>query len=235
MTDTVNACRKRGGRVRPAFGWLKLLLLCGALILTAGCGRQAVDTPSSDAGMETAEVPLPEWAPENPSPEFLRAARVLKPLPEDVRPYSPLVLASYELFGTLTDEQIAAFQERRQSRLPLNQTSEEVRDLFKKKYGAEEVGRVLVYDSHEVAIPVPSLTPAQRKAFDRVAEAWRETFAGRPDRADLVVQLYEIGARKDLSNVHVTFDARGHAVGLSFQVRSSKGVNSLAASDFAQL
>jgi len=67
---------------------------------------------------------LPGWAPDNPSEEFLRAAAVLKPLPPEVlhsaaqadpaweatfARYTQSFTAAYELFGTLSDEQVQRF------------------------------------------------------------------------------------------------------------------------------
>jgi hypothetical protein len=50
-----------------------------AALASLGCGKE--QRPSVPTTVAKADVPLPEWAPNNPSPEFMRAARVLKPMP----------------------------------------------------------------------------------------------------------------------------------------------------------
>ena len=87
------------------------------LVCIVGCGQRTTQTPVSAPAAEKVEIALPEWAPENPSPEFLRAAKVLKPMPEEsfnspedraeavtwLR-YQQTLAAGFEFFGTLTDE-----------------------------------------------------------------------------------------------------------------------------------
>jgi len=197
-----------------------------ALTYLAGCSdRQTPPVPGSRPAAETAEkLPaLPEWAPEDPSREFVRAARVLKPIPEDVASYSPLWPAAYEFFGTLTDKQVMKFLRPRQMRHALEEMSEEVRALFKERYGAEEVGGKLVYEHRHVSVPFGSLTARQREVFDKLVEGWRETDWGDPDEADLIVRLYKRGAKEDLSNVEVAFSATGHVVNIDFVVRLPEG------------
>jgi hypothetical protein len=48
-----------------------------------------------------------KWKPSSPV-AFRRAARYLKPIPEATQSYSPMVPALWDLFGMLTDKQIAA-------------------------------------------------------------------------------------------------------------------------------
>lgn len=81
-----------------------VVALCFVMVcVAAGCGRKAEKTPAAKA-TPPAGVGLPDWAPKNPSPEFLRAAKVLKPLPEDAGGGgSPLTVAFHEMFGALTD------------------------------------------------------------------------------------------------------------------------------------
>jgi hypothetical protein len=152
------------------------------LIIASGCGREAAHTPTT-----RTDVPLPEWAAENPSPEFIRAARVLKPIPpeflgawgEAAGPAAQATLArfrrtwtaGYEFFGAMTDEQIERF-----------------------------------VSTKKVRIPVGSLTPKQRAALDNYFDVWREAMAGTGLGADdLLVALYKDGAREDLSNMGVGF------------------------------
>jgi len=172
----------------------------------AGCSKQAAQTPSAQAppNSPTATgVPLPEWAPKDPSPEFLRAARVLKPLPPEmlveyaqgdkakeaeIRRNMGAWPAHYEFFGTLTDEQIQHFLSKKQIR-----------------------------------IPVRSLTPKQRAAMERFFSEWRRVMKGT-EYPDFLVLLYKFGAKEDLSNVEVGFDAHsGVIVHVKFWVRSPGG------------
>jgi hypothetical protein len=141
--------------------------------------------------LETVDVPLPDWAPENPSKEFLRAAQVLKPaptddltrgdVPEEVRVLvvelkrrcDPVL---WELFGSLSDEQIARFQE-----------------------------------TERLALSVKEMTPRQRAILDAFLDANKGLEAqveGQPI-PDLRVGLYKAGAHEDLSNVEARFEIEG--------------------------
>jgi len=60
--------------------WLSVPLM----VLAFGCSHRAPQRPSAPAPAPKASVPLPEWAPKDPSPEFLRAAKVLKPMPPEL-------------------------------------------------------------------------------------------------------------------------------------------------------
>lgn len=87
-----------------------------AALAFAGCekaDRAAETTPAKTA------TPLPEWAPENPSPEFLRAAKVLTPIPTEgdgmeneildkvlTEKWERVSVPAWEFFGTLSDEQV---------------------------------------------------------------------------------------------------------------------------------
>jgi len=234
--DTMADCRTGRCRLRLTLSRLSLSLLavmlplaCGAATcLLAGCGSGKEAGYKGSAPRKTivakTGIPLPEWAPENPSPEFLRAAKALKPLPADAGGGgSPLAVAFYEMFGALTNEQIAAFLECKQGTIPAD-SSDEVRALFREKYGAEEVGGQLVYSMNEVSVPVKSLSPAQRKAFDEVQAAWSEEMKAQGEE-DLLVRLYKIGASEDLSNVDVSFTATGHEVHFCLLVRDEVSPN----------
>jgi hypothetical protein len=157
------------------------------LFLALGCGKkQPSVTPAP-----TTSVPLPEWAPKHPSPEFLRAARVLKPLPMDLlqrkgeaiglsdemlKRYTRWWAAGYELFGTFGDEQVGRFRENGTLRL-------HVRDL----------------------------TAKQRQAFEAFMDAKDKALAGT-DVSEYRILLYKFGAQKDLSNVDVGFEVEAHVV-----------------------
>ena len=165
------------------------IVVCVLAVAAVSCGRKSPAlSPGTGAGKVTkADVPLPEWAPENPSPEFLRAAKVLKPIPPEMlgafgERAGPAVQATlarfrrtwtagYEFFGAMTDEQIDRF-----------------------------------VSTKEVRIPVRSLTAKQRAALDNYLNVWREAMSGTGLGADdLLVILYKDGAREDLSNVGVGF------------------------------
>ena len=169
------------------------VVVLATVVAFLGCGRQAAEAPESSAGTQTADVPLPVWAPENPSPEFLRAARVFRTWvnepavtdePElagralDLR-FQRTLVPAWEFFGSLTDEQIERFRSRRDLRI-------QVRDL----------------------------TDKQRAALYRFFDVWRKEFKGvsavtTEFSEDWLVELYKLGAREDLSNVEVQFLVRG--------------------------
>ncbi len=184
-----------GARARRIAGRLTAIIGIAAVVACLGCGKE--QKPTEAAPAPKTSVPLPDWAPENPSPEFLRAAKVLKPFPlgEMLRgpegndastraqvAYATRVWsAAYEFFGTLNDDQTERFLSSK--------------------------------DKH-ILIPVGSLTPKQRAALDAYFEASRQ--AGK----DRLVELYKCGANKDLSNVETGFSARGRSVHISCRVRS---------------
>jgi hypothetical protein len=183
----------------------------------AGCGRKLAQPPPKTVAQKSA-VPLPEWAPKNPSPEFLRAARVLKPIPPEVlagiAKESPrlqlrlartqrLLPAAYECFGTLSDAQIQRF-----------------------------------LATKEIRIVVKSLTPKQHAAFDHWLDEYRKAMKGLPgEDEDFLVNLYRLGAKEDLSNVDVGFRARGggHAVHIDFWIKQADGKEASSGWWFAQI
>ncbi|UCC67671.1 MAG: hypothetical protein JSV79_11200 [Armatimonadota bacterium] len=166
-----------------------------------GCGRRASHTRAPASPVEEGpSIPLPEWAPENPSPEFLRAARVLKPWPEE-RPaeedlaqraveerYRLTLPVAWELFGALTDAQMERF-----------------------------------LSTKEIRLPVKSLSEKQRLTLDRWFDAWRDAMQGEGQYPDWLVVLYKTGAREDLSNVDVGFDSAGRRVHICFWVSLPNG------------
>ena len=167
--------------------------LAVALVLASGCGERAELSTTTAAQPTQVEdmPPLPEWAPENPSPEFLRAARVLKPIPREIlvnyaegdkakeaeiQRCLGTWPAHYEFFGTLTDKQIQQFLSKKQIR-----------------------------------IPIRSLTPKQRAAMESFFSEWRLAMKGT-EQPDFLVFLYKRGAKEDFSNVEAGFDAHGGVI-----------------------
>jgi len=183
-----------------------------AICALCGCGSETVETSPAAASVQEAPVAdvtqtegviLPEWAPEDPSPEFLRAAQVLKPLPASAdADYSAGEImkrratarvagpALFELFGSLTDEQLQEF-----------------------------------LTSGEIRLSVKEMTPRQRTAldayFDKYAEAHKEDDS--PLGRDQLVTLYKWGAEEDLSNVDMGFRRGGHGVGVTFWIKRPDG------------
>jgi hypothetical protein len=182
-------------------------------VALSGCGK--AQKPTTAPPVPETDVPLPDWAPENPSPEFLRAASVLKPLPAEwmaavaqgdqtraafVEKFSRTWSASYEFFGTLTDDQIK---------------------------------RVLSVG--QIRIPVKDLSAKQKAALDTWFSTWRRAMKGT-ELDDFLVDLYKAGAKDDLSNVEVGFDVPSrHMVHVKFWVKQSDGSEQPLCAEFALL
>ncbi len=195
------------------------LVALAVLLVSPGCGRRPAavkPTPTAVKPAAVAQRPLPEWAPKDPSPAFLRAWKVLKPIPTEEpvrqnvaqsrisdaiwdRARRMVWPAAYEFFGSLTDQQITSF-------------------LSKK----------------ELSIPYKSLREDQRKALEHWFAVWVEAFrVGPAETADFRVLLYKLGAKEDFSNVRVGFWTHDtHVIGLSFWL---PGKADPINSDFAQL
>lgn len=168
--------------------WLTVAVIVGVLFMCGGCGNKQNSTDTSGAL-------LPAWAPENPSPEFVRAAKILKPMP--VEPVSNVQdqaldaklkqvwVPAWEFFGTLSDEEISRLQ-----------------------------------TSKEIDLRYDAMRQDQRDALNRYLEVWRETMKNLPQgegfeggwQPDLMVELYKYGAREDLSNVLCKFKIRGNNI-----------------------
>jgi hypothetical protein len=170
------------------------------LLVAPGCGQRAAQEKPTKTPTETATVPLPEWAPEDPSPEFLRAAKLLRAVPMgavgrgDMPEQSWRALLGYmkqvnptlwDLFGSLSDAQIESF-------------------LAAKR----------------IAIAVRDLTPGQMAALDAVLDANKgdEMDVSGVTVPDFRTMLYKMGAVEDLSNVTIGFTIEG-ANTLSFNAR----------------
>jgi hypothetical protein len=181
-----------------------------ALLSAAGCARRpSAQEPTARPLVVTKEgTPLPEWAPAHPSPEFLRAAKLLKPMPADLQQQGSQVEAAlyqrmtktypavFELFGSLGDRQIEQLQ---------------------------SAGRCL--------LPVKSMPARQRTALDAYFRAFREAFRGFSQSSegipawteDLATILYKAGAREDLSNVDLLFTLQARTVNINFEVAMPDG------------
>ena len=206
--------------MKDAWRAAAIVVIVAALALP-GCAK-ATKPPTSTPAAKPS-VPLPDWAPKNPSPEFLRAAKVLKPMPAEMltpeggmsasvksgmsaalgeRLQRVLFPVSYEFFGTLSDAQIAR--------------------LRSTKY---------------VQFPISSLSPTQRKVFTKWLGALNAAVRSTsPEDADFEVTLYKLGAARDLSNVDTGFGMQGRIVGVYFWIRPPDGkVRKVANCDFATL
>jgi len=206
---------------------VRLLVVAIAPIsfVALACGNRGRPPTPKPKATQAAQAALPEWAPKNPSPAFLRATKVLKPLPlsfikspaktdaENAARMKAAAItwaAAYEFFGTLSDRQVERFL---QAKL-----------------------RYLV-------IPIKQLTQEQRAAVDRYFEAWRQThkavlLPGHPEIRDCVLMLYKRGAKRDLANVVAGFDAGkraggGHVVSICFEVTKPDGERDGFVSAFA--
>ena len=146
---------------------------------------------------------LPAWAPEEPSPEFLSAARVLGSFPaedssQEDQSFNQILVPTWEFFGTLDDDQ--------------------VNSLLANK---------------SISLPFGSLTRKQRSQFDNILSVYRQTMRNAPadSSKDLLVLLYEKGARKDLSNVNLVIDIRpSGTVRFSYMIQQPDGTTSHALS-----
>jgi hypothetical protein len=216
-----------------------------AVALTGLAGKAAKAAGSAAGAAKGASVTLPEWAPKNPSKEFLRATRVLKPVPLEsekvpgrsdaenaarIKGKIILWLAAYEFFGTLSDKQVTRFLQVRQMVLPAGVPGRPPRRVR----------------GNQVVIPVKQLTKRQRAALDRYFEADREASKGQsspghPGGTDCLLDLYKMGAKRDLSNVRVGFDTAqggaGHTVSVVFYVTRPDGSidSNWLVSSFAQM
>jgi hypothetical protein len=167
------------------------VILSVVFLAPTGCAHRSAPPPPKAKPTQAVKIPLPDWAPKSPSPEFLRAAKVLKPIPADMmqnageamrvpaavlKRYERWWPAGWEFFGTFGDDQIERVRKTKFLRM-------HVRDL----------------------------TPRQREAFEAFMDAIDRALAGAA-RPEYRVSLYKFGARKDLSNVDVGFDTDAHAL-----------------------
>jgi hypothetical protein len=180
----------------------------------AGCGHRGVPQPPKAAQNRAAL--LPSWAPEHPSPEFLHAAKLLKAIPQEAEPYRPEFVPCWELFGSLTDQQIAQLMTwRYESR---SNASKDLVDVMVGNGQGRVEGDRLVMAFRSVSIPMKSFSPRQWQLYDEYAAVYGGTDQG-PGKHDLLVDLYHAGAKQDLSNVELYFVGVGHLVTMSFAGR----------------
>ncbi|UCC67631.1 MAG: hypothetical protein JSV79_11000 [Armatimonadota bacterium] len=177
----------------------RVAVIIGIAFPLTGFGCAKTEQPPQPTPAKTS-VPLPDWAPEDPSPEFLRAAKVLRGVPMDAVGRGDLPEQSWRallaymkrvnptlwrLFGSLSDAQIDSF-------------------LAAKR----------------IAIAVPDLTPGQMAALDAVLDANKgnEMEMEGVTVPDFRTLLYKMGAAEDLSDVTIGFTIEG-ANTLSFNAR----------------
>jgi hypothetical protein len=214
--------------MKPIHRWLCILALL--LLAAGGCARRAQQTtgPRNVARQDD----LPSWAPEHPSPEFLRAAKLLKAVPSEAEPYRPEFVPCWELFGSLTDQQIAAFTTWKYE-VRSTRGMGEILDIWVRNGQARVEGDRFVLAFRWVSVPVKSLSPRQRQLLDRYAAVYGGTDQG-PGKHDLLVDLYHAGAKQDLSNVDLWFQAVGHLVVMNFAGRD-RPFPMIGSGTFAQL
>jgi hypothetical protein len=122
-------------------------------------------------------------------------------------------LPCWELFGSLTDQQLTEFATWKYEFRSARHTMKEVLD----NKVAEGQGRVegdrAVLAWRWVRVPMKSFSPRQRQLFDKYAAVYAGYNQG-PGKHDLLVDLYRAGATQDLSNVDLLFSTHGHLVSL---------------------
>jgi hypothetical protein len=124
----------------------------------------------------------------------------------------------WELFGSLTDQQIAELLTwQYQSRSARGASKEMVEMMVKSGEGQVEGDRFTMAFRY-VRLPMKSLSPRQRQLLDKYAAVYSGTDQG-PGKHDLLVDLYHAGATQDFSNVDLWFQAVGHLVIMSFAGR----------------
>jgi hypothetical protein len=174
-----------------------IIILC----IFAGCSKRAAQT--QNVALPPGVI-LPDWAPKNPSPEFIRAAKVLKPIPPEPGKNDPqtqalvakvklVTVPAWEFFGTLSDQDISSLQA-----------------------------------GTDVSLRYDSMSDKQRNALNNWLEVWRQTMKDIPEgggwKPDWLVVLYRYGAKEDLSNVLCTFKTKGnHIVQFWLQAIQSDG------------
>lgn len=190
--------------------WTGVALATVVVAVVAGCGGKAKQE-SAQVKLPPGVV-LPEWAPKNPSPEFIRAATVLKPMPADTSPgaqggglsagafeqrFHRALPAAWEFFGALSDEQIQGLR-----------------------------------STKSLHLGVAELAQPQRAAMDRFFATWRSAMQGLPAdperyTLDYVADLHRLGAAQDLSNVDIELAVRGSGiVAMLLRVRRPDGTMS---------
>jgi hypothetical protein len=214
--------------MKPIHRWL--CVLASLLLLAGGCASRARHAagPKNVARQDD----LPSWAPEHPSPEFLRAAKLLKAIPPEAAPYSPEFVPCWELFGSLTDQQLTEFTTWRYQ-VRSTRGMEDILDILVRDGQARVEGDRLVMAMRWVSVPVKSFSPRQRQLLDKYAAVYAG-YDQEPGKHDLLVELYRAGAEQDLSNVDLFFCTSGHLVSLML-VGHSRIFPPIGSPSFAQI
>jgi hypothetical protein len=196
--------------MKPINRWLCVLALL--LLFTGGCTSKAQQTPAPKS--VSRQAGLPSWAPENPSPEFLRAAKFLKAIPPEAQPYSAEYIPCWELFGSLTNEQIAEFMRKKQMSFSARDIPKGALDSMVKDGDRVEGGRI-ISTYRGVHLPMKSLSPRQKELFNKYVAVYTG-YNQSAKKPDLLVELYHAGAKQDLSNVALYFQTTGHMLHFFF-------------------
>jgi hypothetical protein len=215
--------------MRPMHRWL--WILAALLLLAGGCARRV--QPATAPQTVAHQDDLPSWAPEHPSPEFLRAAKLLKAVPPEAEPYSPDYVPCWELFGSLTDQQLTEFTTWRYQLRDTRTTSKGLLDLMVRNGEGRVEGDRAVFGMRWVSVPVKSFSPRQRQLLGKYAAVYTG-YDREPGKHDLLVELYRGGADQDLSNVDLFFCTSGHLVNLML-VGHSKIFPPMGSPAFAQI
>jgi len=198
--------------MKPIHRWL--CVLASLLLLAGGCAPKAQQTTRPKNVSRQDQIP--SWAPEHPSPEFLRAAKLLKAIPPEAQPYSAEYVPCWELFGSLTDKQLAELMTWKYEFRSTRQISEELLGILVRNGQSRVEGDRVVIAHRFVSVPIKSFSRRQRQLLDK----YIAVYAGYNQPAgkhDLLVDLYHAGAKQDLSNVDLYFNGHGHLVSFNFQ------------------
>jgi hypothetical protein len=174
------------------------IMLCGYSV------QSATTAPKPNVG-KTSDLVLPSWTPKHPSPEFLRAAKIIRPVPDEIlqqfakelapgnktlpaamQRYAATFPAAYEFIGSLSDTQLAMFMKPRQlvMQIPKKISKEEAAKAFaaQQKWmpDARLVDDKVICTLREIRIPIKALTQAQRAALDRWMDAFDRATKGLP-------------------------------------------------------
>jgi hypothetical protein len=208
--------------------WATVWFACALVLLLGGVGGVTTAVAEEAAPEASAEeapeaTVLPEWAPADPSDEFLRGLRALLVVPteqvlapagdnEELATYLKKMMntlwpPAFELFGSLSEEEMATF-----------------------------------FAEEELRLPVPSLPAEQQTVLDRWLAAADTVIARAPVGSDVppkggyMALMKEEGAEEDLSNVDVGFGSKNGMVGVYFWIKKTPGGEGpVISNDFAML
>jgi hypothetical protein len=212
-------------RVSFARAWWACALVLLVAVGGAGVAMAAEEAAPSEKPPEATV--MPEWAPDDPSDEFLIGLRALAAVPGEQ------VLKPAEGNAELT-----AF---------LTQMMEEVWPPAFEFFGAlTEEQRATFFAKNEVRMEMSSVPEAPRATLDRWFAAMDRMLAATPEgvwpeedgppEGGYLELLRDDGAADDFSNVEVGFGARSGMVGLYFWIEPiDGGPGGLVTNDFAML